>query len=521
MTIHSDKTISYNPSNNKIIGESPLNNAQELIQIISESREAQIEWGKIPVKERSKKILKIKKYLINNMDEISQIISDDNGKVRIDALATEIIPSIVATKYYSKNAPKFLKQKRIPNSSIALMNKRSFIRYEPFGVIGIISPWNYPFSIPYSEVIMALIAGNGVILKTATETLIVGKAIRDAVNSADLPTGLFQFINMPGGIASETFLKAGIDKLFFTGSVAVGKSLMKLAADTLTPLSLELGGNDAMLVCADADIDRVVNGVIWGGFSNSGQSCGGIERVYVHRRVYDSFLAKLKTKIESLHIGAPSNFNTDIGVMTTEKQINTVNLHLEDALNNGATLYAESNFIDDSHNILKPKVIINVNHNMLMMKEETFGPLLGVMKVENMDEAIELANDSLLGLTGSVWSKNHKKAIEIGKRIKAGVITINDHLMSHGLAETSWGGIKESGIGRTHGELGIMEMVETQTIINDILPRVKKNVWWHPYSKELYDGLKSIMYVLYGNTIFQRIRNIYNSLIIFPRIFRK
>ncbi|MCF6269577.1 MAG: aldehyde dehydrogenase family protein [Melioribacteraceae bacterium] len=516
-----NKTLSYNPATGEQIGESQLHTVDDLKEMIKESRVAQIEWQRLSVKERCKRILKIKDYLIDNLDSLSKTISDDNGKVRFDALATEVFPAIMATKYYVKNAPKFLRERSIPASSLVLINKRSRIRFEPFGVVGIISPWNYPFAIPYSEVIMALIAGNGVILKTATETQMVGIALRDAINIADLPKGLFQFINLPGRIAGEGFLKSGIDKLFFTGSVPVGKILMKQAADTLTPVSLELGGNDAMLICEDADIDRAVNGAVWAGFSNAGQSCGGIERIYVHQKIYDRFMNRLKIKVESLRIGAPNDYNSDIGVMTTAKQVNTVKLHLKDALNNGAILFAESKTEDNSANISTPKVLTNVNHNMLMMREETFGPLLGVMKVENMNEAVELANDSLLGLTGSVWSKNHKTAMQLARKIKAGTITINDHLMSHGLAETSWGGFKESGVGRTHGELGLMEMVEPQFIINDILPRVKKNIWWQPYSKELYDGLKSIVYLFYGNSLSQKIKNLFKPLAVILRIFKK
>jgi succinate-semialdehyde dehydrogenase/glutarate-semialdehyde dehydrogenase len=427
----------------------------------------------------------------------------------------------MATKYYAKKARKFLKSKKIASSSLVLINKRSIVKYVPYGVVGVISPWNYPFAIPFSEVIMALIAGNGVILKTATETQLVGLALRDAVNSADLPKGLFQFINLPGRIAGDAFLKNKIDKLFFTGSVPIGKELMKLASETLTPVSLELGGNDAMLVCEDADIDRAVNGAVWAGLSNAGQSCGGVERIYVHQKIYNKFIDLLKEKIELLRVGNPSDFNTDVGVMTTAKQLNTVKLHLDDALNNGAELFAEAKTHDDSQNISTPCVLTNVNHNMLMMREETFGPLLGVMKVKSMDEAIELANDSDLGLTGSVWSKNHKEAIKLGSRIKAGAITINDHLMSHGLSETAWGGFKESGIGRAHGEQGFLEMVQAQYIINDILPGVKKNIWWHPYSKELYDGMKSIVYLFYGNSISQKLKNLFKPLKVIPRMFKK
>ncbi|MDA3860471.1 MAG: aldehyde dehydrogenase family protein [Melioribacteraceae bacterium] len=516
-----NKTISYNPATREQIGESQLHTLDDLSRMMSESKVAQKEWQKLSVKQRGKRILKIKDYLVDNLDSLSKTISDDNGKVRFDALATEVFPAVMATKYYVKNAPKFLKEKKISASSIVLANKRSRIRFEPMGVVGIISPWNYPFAIPYSEVIMALLAGNGVILKTATETLMVGTALRDAINSADLPKGLFQFINIPGRIAGDGFLKSGIDKLFFTGSVPVGKLLMKQAADTLTPVSLELGGNDSMLVCEDADLDRAVNGAVWAGLSNAGQSCGGVERIYIHQNIYTQFMNLLKIKVESLRIGTPSEFNTDVGVMTTEKQVNAVKLHLDDALKNGAILFAESKVEDNSTNIFTPKVVTNVNHNMLMMKEETFGPLLGVMKVDNMNEAIDLANDSFLGLTGSVWSKNHKRAMQLASKIKAGTITINDHLMSHGLAETSWGGFKESGVGRTHGELGFMEMVQPQTIVNDILPGVKKNIWWHPYSKDLYEGLKSIIYLFYGNSFTQKTKNLLKPLPVIPRIFRK
>jgi acyl-CoA reductase-like NAD-dependent aldehyde dehydrogenase len=516
-----NKTLSFNPATGELIGESELHTTNELIRMINESRAAQIKWQKISVKERSKKILKIKDYLVDNLDLLSKTISDDNGKVKLDVLSTEIFPAIIATKYYAKNASKFLRDRKISSSSIVLINKRSLIRYEPYGVVGVISPWNYPFSIPYSEVIMALLSGNGVILKTATETQMVGIALRDAINSADLPKGLFQFINLPGRIAGEAFLKNGIDKLFFTGSVPIGKTLMKLASDTLTPVSLELGGNDAMLVCEDADVDRAVNGAIWGGLSNAGQSCGGVERIYVHEKIYNLFMETLKKKVESLNIGDPSDFTSDITVMTTVKQVNTVKLHLDDATKNGAILFAESKTNYNSKNILTPKVLTNVNHSMLMMKEETFGPLLGVMKVESMDAAIELANDSSLGLTGSVWSKNHKKAIKLGKQIKAGSITINDHLMSHGLPETAWGGFKESGIGRTHGEHGFMEMVQPQYIVNDILPAVKKNIWWHPYSKDLYEGLKSIIYLFYGNTLLMKLKNLFKPIRVIPRMFRK
>jgi len=318
-------------------------------------------------------------------------------------------------------------------------------------------------------------------------------------------------------------LEAGVDKIFFTGSVAVGKYLMRKAADTLTPLVLELGGNDPMIVCADADLERAAGGAVWAGLSNAGQSCGGVERIYVDEQVYEPFMALLKQKVEALRGGLDSAHETDLGAMTTQRQIETVKQHIADAVAKGATIFAQSKVPDnaDLQNFLPATVLTNVNHEMLVMKDETFGPVLGVMPYKTMAEAISLANDSYLGLTGSVWSRNRRKAIAIGRQIKAGAITINDHLMSHGLAETPWGGFKQSGIGRTHGRLGFDEMTQPQVIVNDVLPFARKNMWWPPYSPQIFRGLNGLVDFLYGRGFKKRIVGIWRVLRIFPRYFTR
>ncbi|MFA7290431.1 MAG: aldehyde dehydrogenase family protein, partial [Melioribacteraceae bacterium] len=334
-----------------------------------------------------------------------------------------------------------------------------------------------------------------------------------------LPKGVFNYINIPGRIAGDLFLESGIDKLFFTGSVVIGKVLMKKASESLTPVCLELGGNDPMIVLDDADLDRAVGGVIWGGFQNSGQSCGGVERIYVQEKVYDKFLSKLKERVEKLRIGDSLAFDFDIGGMTTQNQIKIVNEHIEGALKGGAKLYAQSQ--GGEINLLAAKVIIDVNHNMDLMKHETFGPVVGIMKFSSDNEAIELANDSYLGLTASVWTKNSKRADMIAKTIKAGVVTINDHLMSHGLAETSWGGFKQSGIGRTHGKFGFDEMTQPQFIVKDLFSFLPKNLWWHPYSEKLYKGLSGLLQFLYGKNIGAKISGLKNLLKIVPRMLER
>lgn len=516
-------TDSYNPATGELIGRIKVNDLADVKIAIGNSRVAQNIWKNYSVKKRAKHVLKIREYLVKHAEEISEIISKDNGKTKIDALATEVMPAAMAISYYCKNADLFLCEEHLNGGNIFLINKRSKILRIPFGVVAIISPWNYPLAIPLSEVVMALLAGNGVILKVATETQMVGEQIKNAVEYAGLPKDLFALLNIPGKLAGDAFLEAGIDKLFFTGSVAIGKYLMKKASDTLTPVSLELGGNDAMIVCEDADPYRAAMGALWAGFQNSGQSCGGVERIYVHEKVYDEFMKILKDNIENLRIGNGLDYDSDIGCMTTKKQIEIVNKHISDATEKGAKIYAKSK-IDNQNstgNFIPAMVLTDVNHEMLLMKDETFGPVVGVMKFSSYDEAISLANDSYLGLTASVWSKSNKRGEKIAKQIQAGAITINDHLMSHGLAETPWGGFKQSGIGRTHGKLGFDEMTHPMVIVKDILPFVKKNLWWHPFSKDLFDGLKGITNILYSKNIASKTSGLFNLLRIVPRIFTK
>lgn len=498
----SDVTICINPATGEILDKIPVQTVKDVTEAVSRARRAQVEWAKLDVDQRINHIKKIVSHIQKNSDSMSEIISKDNGKVLVEAILDEVLPAAMATDYYCKKARDFLKDKKLKTSNILFTNKKSRITRVPYGVIGIISPWNYPFSIPYSEVIMALLAGNAVILKTASETQMVGRMLNNCINAAGLPKDLFTHINMPGRIAGDAFLDAGIDKLFFTGSVAIGKYLMKKASETLTPLVLELGGNDPMIVCEDADLYRTAVGAVWGGMQNAGQSCGGIERVYVHRKVYHAFLAILKNRVEALRVGEGIDFNNDIGAMTTKNQVLTVKKQVDEALKKGATLFAQSKAPKNSTGQFIPcMVLTDVNHDMLIMKDETFGPVLGVMPFDTIEEAVDLANDSYLGLTASVWSKNRSRARDIARRIKAGAVLINDHLMSHGLSETPWGGFKQSGIGRTHGEIGFNEMTQPQLIVDDLISRAPRNFWWHPYDRHLYDGVKGALDLLYAKSI--------------------
>lgn len=516
-------TRSFNPVTGELLAEVPVNSADDVRLAVARAREAQKYWAQFSVKERIKRLQPIARFLAEKAETIAEVIARDTGKVRLDALVTEVINSLMAINYYSKKAPTFLKERRIKPGNLLLANKWTKLRRVPYGVIGIITPWNYPFTIAFSEVVMGLMAGNGIVLKTASQTQMVGQLLKEAIEQADLPDGLFNYLNLPGKVAGDAFLEAGVNKLFFTGSVAVGKYLMRKASETLTPVNLELGGNDPMIVCADADLNRATSGAVWAGFSNAGQSCGGVERIYVHESVYEPFLALLKKKVEALRVGYDTNFETDMGGMTTENQIRTVQQHIEDALAKGAKIFAQSQVRDEGKykNLLPATVLVDVTHEMDVMRDETFGPVVGVMPVKNDEQAIQMANDSYLGLTASVWSKNRKKAGKIARRMEAGVVTVNDHLMSHGLPETSWGGFKESGIGRTHGELGFYELTQSQMIVDDYLPGVKKNMWWQPYSKQVFDGMMGLIDFLFKKNLRVRMKGMRRLLRTFGRTFKK
>ncbi|MBV1921797.1 MAG: aldehyde dehydrogenase family protein, partial [Pseudomonadales bacterium] len=340
-------------------------------------------------------------------------------------------------------------------------------------------------------------AGNAVILKVAAATPLVGEAINKIIAAGDLPKGLFQQIVGSGGAVSKSFFENNIDKIFFTGSVGVGKQLMSEAAKTLTPLSLELGGNDPMIVLADADLERATNGAAWAGFQNAGQSCGGVERVYVHASIYDDFVELMAKKTRALRHGIDESHNVDIGCLTTKSQLNTVKEHLEDALAKGAKIVAQSQPVGPQNGYFHPATLLtNTTDDMLFIRDETFGPLIPVIKFSTEEEAIALANDSHLALTSSVWTKNAKKGRAFAAKLESGVTTINDHLYTHGLSEMPWGGWKHSGLGRTHGPEGLLEMTHAKAVNWDILPS-KRNLWWYPFSEASYEGLLNAQRFVY------------------------
>lgn len=488
-------TTTYNPATGEKVAEFANTDLREFGAIVARAKKAQAEWVKLSFHRRAKHILKMRAYITEHADELALAVSRENGKSRTDALATEIIPASLAVRWYAKNAGAVLAEKRLARSSWLFFNKQSKIIRVPWGVVGVISPWNYPLSIPFGEVVMALMAGNAVILKVAAVTLSSGKAIENIIAAAKLPAGLFTHVIGSGGDVSTAMINHGVGKIFFTGSVATGKKLMAQAAEKLIPLSLELGGKDPMIVFNDADLERATGGAAWAGYQNAGQSCGGVERIYVEGGVYDRFVAMMAEKTKAIRHGADTDFNVEMGAVTTKDQLATIKSHLASAVKKGAKVVATSQAAASANkagNFFPATLVTNVDHSMPLMREETFGPILPVMKFEGEEEAIRLANDCSMGLTASIWTKNTRRAKKLAPKLQAGVVTINDHLYTHGLSETAWGGFKESGLGRTHSALGLEEMTQPQVVNWDLIS-ARRNLWWFPFSPATYQALKDAL----------------------------
>jgi acyl-CoA reductase-like NAD-dependent aldehyde dehydrogenase len=494
-----------------------MSRTNPLVDVVRSAREAQAAWAEVPVRKRAAYVRAMRNRIAARADGICELILHATGKTRVDAMSTEVLPLALAASWYARRAPRLLASRRIRGGHPFFLFKSSRIERVPWGVVGIISPWNYPFGIPLHDVMTALLAGNAVILKPATQTRSVGEAVADVVKSSGLPGGLFHLVELPGRLAARAMAAAGVDKLCFTGSTEAGRDVMRVAAQGPIPVSLELGGNDAMIVLEDANLERAVGGALWAGCSNAGQSCCAVERVFVVEKVYAAFRERLRRRVAELRVGPDWNFDVDVGSLSSAAQKEKVESLVRDALAHGARVAASTGPAahGDPESLFHPVVVLEARRgNPRVLREEIFGPVIVLAKVRDEAEAIERANDSPYGLSASVWTASNRRGMRVASQLAVGTVTLNDHMMSHGMAETPWGGCKGSGFSRTHGEAGLLEMCRMRVIVRDRMHRAPRAMWWYPHGRQVYEGLRSGLTALYGRGLGKR----FSALAAFARL---
>jgi acyl-CoA reductase-like NAD-dependent aldehyde dehydrogenase len=468
------------PASGEPIASASLLDGEQAAAALSAAREAFLSWSRRDVRERSRALLRLREALVEEADAVAALVEREQGKPAAEAHAAEILPSLEALKHLAARAPDLLREEEVESQLLLLAHKDARLRWEPWGVVLAITPWNYPFGIPLPVVAAALVAGNTVVLKPAPSTTLVGLRIGALARRAGLPDGVVNVVAVDDALAPALVEDSRVGKVVFTGSVATGKKVMASAAKNLTPVLLELGGKDAAVVCADADLDRAVPGIVWGAFMNTGQTCASVERVYVERPIAEPFLARVVEEARRLRVGPTGP--VDVGPLSLERQRQVVEEHVADARAKGARVLVGGEPVAGPGFFYPPTVIADVDHTMAVMREETFGPVLPVMTVDSLDEAIRLANDSDYGLTATGWTRDRETVRRLQRELQAGVVTINDGLSSFGEPTAPWGGIKQSGIGRTHGRLGLREMVRPKYVTHD--PSRGPELWWFPYDED-------------------------------------
>lgn len=480
-TGRAQEIVSYDPATNEAIGTVPLMRAEDVVRAVELARQAQKDWAALSFRERGRIILKARAIVLEDLEEIATLVHRESGKPSAEAISMELVPTLDLMQFFARRTGRLLKPERVGIGQYGLMGRSSKIIYKPLGVVGIISPWNFPWAIPLGEVVMALMAGNGVVLKPSELTPLIGLKIGEVFKRAGLPEGLLQ-VTTGDGSTGAALVEAGVNKIMFTGSVATGKRVAEAAARRLMPVVLELGGKDPMIVLDDADVERAAHAAVWGAFANSGQACASVERCYVQSSIAPKFIDRVVELTRELKQGARAGQSPDIGSMSSERQLKIVDEHVADAVSHDAkALTGGRRLAEPVGAFYEPTVLVDVDHSMKVMREETFGPVLPVMTFESEAEALRLANDSIFGLTASVWTKNISRGRRIAEQIEAGTVMVNEVLYTHGIAQTPWGGVKESGLGRTHGRLGLLELVQPQHVHVNRLTLLR-DFWWFNYT---------------------------------------
>ena len=456
-------------------GAHPVMGAEEIAAAVADARAAQPAWAATPPARRGEVLRRLGRLMEERVDDIAATIVEETGKAEAEAVA-EVVVSVDLLRYYRKTAPRRLRRRRV--SPGWMLWKGAYVQRVPVGVVGAITPWNYPLILVMDALTTALAAGNAVVVKPSELTPRTALLVEPLCREAGLPDGLVRVVTGDGS-TGETLVRSGVDKIFFTGSTAVGRKVMAVASETLTPVTLELGGKDPAIVLEDADLDRAARGITFGAFFNAGQTCISIERVYVVSEIAEELTRRIVEVTRDLRSTSEGDF--DVGPMITEAQRARVVEQLEDAVAKGARVLA-GGLPEDGVRLIPPTVLADVDATMTIYREETFGPVLPVIRVADEEEALERANASRYGLFASVWTGDRRRGKRLAGELRTGGVSINDSLSHFGVAALPMGGVGDSGFGRRRGIEGLDEMTRSRTFLVDRLG-LSREPWWFPYDE--------------------------------------
>jgi acyl-CoA reductase-like NAD-dependent aldehyde dehydrogenase len=486
-----------NPATGAVIRSVLVVSPDAVGPMVARARASQPAWEALGYEGRGKLLRRAQKWVVDHTDELVRTIVSETGKTWEDAQLAEVSYAANAFGFWAKRAPEYLADEKIHSSSPFVAGRKLRVRYRPVGVVGVIGPWNYPLTNSVGDCVPALAAGNTVVLKPSEVTPLTSLLVADGLRECGFPEGVFQVATGRGDTGAA--LIDAVDMIMFTGSTATGRKVMSRAAETLTPVSLELGGKDPMIVLADADLERAANAAVYYSMQNGGQTCISTERVYVEAPVYDEFVAKVTEKVGALRQGEPAGPGTvDVGAVTFPPQLDIVTRHVDEARQAGATIAAGGHGSSDHGRYFEPTVLTGVDHSMSCMTEETFGPTLPIMRVGDAEEAIAKANDSRYGLAASVWTRDIARGEAIAGRIEAGAVCVNDAQLNYLALELPMGGWKESGLGVRHGAPGIRKYTRQQALFVTRFAPMKRDVHMFPYKAGTTRLLGRLVKLVYG-----------------------
>jgi acyl-CoA reductase-like NAD-dependent aldehyde dehydrogenase len=493
-----------NPATGDVIGRVADTDAEQVQAAVSRARQAQPAWAKLGVRSRAELFTRSRRWLLSHRQEVIDSIVAENGKAEEDAIV-ELVYCVSAFSYWAKRARRYLADARVRSLSPFVLGRSMYTRREPLGVVGVIGPWNNPLINSFGDAIPALAAGNAVVLKPSEYTPLTALLMQTMARECGWPDDVFQVVTGSG--ATGEALVDAVDFVMFTGSTRTGRAVAARAAQRLIPSSLELGGKDALIVLADAPLERAVNVAVHGGLFNGGQTCTSVERVYVEAPVYDEFVTRVRRRFEKVTMGQTGGLGrADVGAMTFPAQVDIVAEHVRDAVDRGARVLVGGQATSGPGRFFEPTLLVDVDHSMRCMREETFGPTLPIMKVADAEEAVRLTNDSGYGLQASIVSSDISRARQLAARLQVGCVTINDAQSNYMALGLPMGGWKDSGLGVRHGAEGIRKYTRLQSVSVNAHP-MRRDLHMIPFDPKSYRFILRLVTLMYGRHLRDRSRS--------------